>query len=1151
MRSRSRIRLIQWVAWLSLVLLPTGLSFGGSYRDKHGNEGTITLLSPLVSPGGSGIVYTVPYLLTDSEGSNSGYYRITSQMLPGRDSGSNDFVLNVFVRDDPTQRAAELVFRNNPNVAPLAPILRLLDCSINPCAVAKTYDNPEWGAWIIQDQSDIANYPIELLDTRVITQLLEPVQLSLLPNLGDGTGNWADIMENHRTNFEEARFRADIDHLGNTQSDLLTSRIIMELDLPVPGSADDWLVRHSPGIQHGALTFLTEHRALIEDMTTELFNNYTWPLDFSFPFGRMPIWLVDPDHGAGSATPCGPSPNCHLLPLHWERVKTGQGALDIPGCYHDFPLAGYVPTLTNGSTNLGQFECAAVGTPNGFDDRPCTQASDYGSHGIGIHGALEDPWHNPIHGFIGGSFGPPSTTAGTMVFWAFHTYASTNTLANWRHAQKRDMPTPSSTSPLSSPVDIYFLVDLSGSFFDDLPNFKTETTGVTGLISTLTASNPNTRFGLGSYEDYPISPFGSAAHGDVAYRQDIDLTFDTVAVEAVINGLFTRFGDDTPQSQLPALFQAATGTGQDLSGAGAGFPGASIPAGQQAHFRDGAIKLFLLWTDAAFHLPGDPGDLPYPGPSFDDTVAAILALDPPKVIGISSGGGGFLDLEAMAVATDALAPVEGVDCDGDGFIDIFEGAPLVCGIAFSGEGIGEAILATVEAALNSPLAEAGGPYTGNVGSPISFDASGSFDPDGTIALYEWDWENDSIFDDSTTSPMITHTYFSEFGGLVRLRVTDNDGLSGTDTASVAVLNQPPVANAGPDQLVECTGFSGSLITLDGSGSSDPDGDPLTFTWIGPFPGGGGTATGVNPTVTLPLDTSPTIFSLVVNDGTVDSDPDTVQVTVQDTTPPILTCPADITLEFPADTDPANAGEAVAADNCSAATITRADVSAPGCGKTETITRTWTATDADGNSSSCPQTIAVVDTTPPTVSCAAVPICPDGDDDFGEDFRLQFSASDVGGEVVVDPILDLTGGTCADIPVTSGQIIDAECDDDCVVEIENGILEIEADRIDLVVSAVDACGNTAQCSANVCAGDEDDDFGDSLQIEETDDDHDRLSWQPKPHAAGYRIYRSTSPLGPFELLGETSALEFDDDEQPSSVLFYDVKAVDHCGTEDDD
>ncbi|MGD8453853.1 MAG: right-handed parallel beta-helix repeat-containing protein [Phycisphaerae bacterium] len=98
------------------------------------------------------------------------------------------------------------------------------------------------------------------------------------------------------------------------------------------------------------------------------------------------------------------------------------------------------------------------------------------------------------------------------------------------------------------------------------------------------------------------------------------------------------------------------------------------------------------------------------------------------------------------------------------------------------------------------------------------------------------------------------------------------------------------------------------------------------------------------------------------------------ITVVDTTDPVITCPADVTMECSDSRDPyvnGALGVASATDNCdSTPTITYADVdNLSGCGGyTGTITRTWTAEDDCGNTSSCDQTITVVDTTPPDISC---------------------------------------------------------------------------------------------------------------------------------------------------------------------------------------
>ncbi|MDT0554382.1 HYR domain-containing protein [Patiriisocius hiemis] len=98
------------------------------------------------------------------------------------------------------------------------------------------------------------------------------------------------------------------------------------------------------------------------------------------------------------------------------------------------------------------------------------------------------------------------------------------------------------------------------------------------------------------------------------------------------------------------------------------------------------------------------------------------------------------------------------------------------------------------------------------------------------------------------------------------------------------------------------------------------------------------------------------------------------VTIIDSTPPVIICPADLTIECDDDPSPANTGMATATDNCDTApVITFTDVVVAGVGSNSTITRTWTATDANGNASSCDQVIEVVDTTPPTPVCMDITV----------------------------------------------------------------------------------------------------------------------------------------------------------------------------------
>jgi len=124
-------------------------------------------------------------------------------------------------------------------------------------------------------------------------------------------------------------------------------------------------------------------------------------------------------------------------------------------------------------------------------------------------------------------------------------------------------------------------------------------------------------------------------------------------------------------------------------------------------------------------------------------------------------------------------------------------------------------------------------------------------------------------------------YWSDWSGLGAYTFTGGqDNLPWTvpnGWLNLPPTNQPPVADAGPDQIVEQDSDAGASVTLDGSGSSD-DGQiqPLTYTWTW---AGGGSSTGVNPTPTVTLPLGTTTVTLTAYDGEL-SDTDTVDITVE-------------------------------------------------------------------------------------------------------------------------------------------------------------------------------------------------------------------------------------------------------------------------------
>jgi hypothetical protein len=115
------------------------------------------------------------------------------------------------------------------------------------------------------------------------------------------------------------------------------------------------------------------------------------------------------------------------------------------------------------------------------------------------------------------------------------------------------------------------------------------------------------------------------------------------------------------------------------------------------------------------------------------------------------------------------------------------------------------------------------------------------------------------------------------------RIVDGnfDGVARSDMGAYEYFNAPPVAVAGSDQTVVAGTGCTATVALNGSASSDPDGDSLTFTWTGSF----GTASGAIASVSLRAGTH--VITLTVRDGRGATATDTLVVVVRDTTPPTV------------------------------------------------------------------------------------------------------------------------------------------------------------------------------------------------------------------------------------------------------------------------
>jgi hypothetical protein len=283
--------------------------------------------------------------------------------------------------------------------------------------------------------------------------------------------------------------------------------------------------------------------------------------------------------------------------------------------------------------------------------------------------------------------------------------------------------------------------------------------------------------------------------------------------------------------------------------------------------------------------------------------------------------------------------------------------------------------------------------------------------------------------------------------------TDNVLVAGTlgrgawTLTSVSTLNVPPVAQCMDITVPTDPGVCSAAVASIDDGSFDPEGGNITLEQIPPGPYAQGK----------------TDVTLVVTDDQGATDSCDAKVTVEDLEPPNITCPEDITIECDIDPIPANTGNATATDNCdSSPTITFSDAETPGtCPQEKEIARTWTATDASGNTSSCTQTINVVDTTAPGITCnAPSTIIP-------PDAPISFTATAI-DNCDPNPTVVIVDSDCF-MFTKKGKRIDKT--ESCEVQVDGDTITIldsggVGDRIVWTVRSTDACGNVEEVTCGV-------------------------------------------------------------------------------------
>jgi hypothetical protein len=328
-------------------------------------------------------------------------------------------------------------------------------------------------------------------------------------------------------------------------------------------------------------------------------------------------------------------------------------------------------------------------------------------------------------------------------------------------------------------------------------------------------------------------------------------------------------------SEQAKLLASDASTG-DLFGQSVAIGGGTIVIGAPTTYDTGSAYAFIrsdgIWSQAGKLTPSNAHSHKIRNLGHSVAISGdIIVTGAPTMY--SGSAYVFVRSEGIWSREGMLLPSDGEDGDKFGGSVAISGNTLVVGAfgAFSA-------YAYVFTPNHAPVADAGQDQAITIlGAPVQLDGTQSWDPDGDFLYYVWtivekpDGSLASLDDPSSSTPTFVPDLYGSY--TFKLYVVDPWFVrSDDDYVTVSCANLPPVADPGGNQFVTVW----EPVFLDGSGSSDPNGDLLTYSWRF-FSKPTSSSAEINDPTSESPDFTPDVdgtyvVSLVVNDGVLDSDP---------------------------------------------------------------------------------------------------------------------------------------------------------------------------------------------------------------------------------------------------------------------------------------